>query len=425
MIRGNACRYSIKYHRYEYKLLHFVTLAIVAGSAFFWFGYEGDFAINVLQAAAVLALAFYACSVWSYRRNSPADPFLLPIVGMLSVLSFIFLLRLNPDLAFRQFTWILLGLAGMLAVSLYNYEKLLNYKYMYIITGLIFLILTVIAGLEVGGARNWLELGFFRFQPAEMVKLLMVLFLASYLDENRELLKEGEQYGRFNIPAPQALIPLLLVIGLALIMLVLQRDLGTALIFFLTFLIMFYLASGRGDYIALGILLFSAGSVTSYFMFGHVQVRIAAWLHPWAYFEGSGYQIAQSLFALGSGGLCGSGLGLGRPDLIPAVETDFIFSAVGEEMGFLGSAGIVILYLILLYRGFKIALETSNGAGQLLAAGISCLLSVQALVIVGGVTRLLPLTGIVLPFMGYGGSSLIINYVLVGLLASISRRKKW
>jgi len=208
--------------------------------------------------------------------------------------------------------------------------------------------------------------------------------------------------------------------GFSLVLLIFQRDLGTALIFFGTFLAMIYIATGRWSYIVSGALLFGFGASICYFLFRHVRVRVAIWLNPWVDIDGKGYQIVQSLFAVGSGGIYGTGLGLGQPTLIPAVHTDFVFSAWSEEMGLLGAVALLAIYVLIIYRGFRIALTANTGFGLLLASGLTSLLAIQTLVIVGGVIKLLPLTGVTLPFVSYGGSSLVSSYIMLGLLTKIS-----
>jgi len=232
------------------------------------------------------------------------------------------------------------------------------------------------------------------------------------------------RYKGFNFPAPQSIGPLIVVWGLSLVLLVFQNDFGTALIFFGTFLMMLYLATSRLSFVVLGMILFSIGAVGSYFLFPHIQVRIAIWLNPWATIDQSGYQLVQSLFALSNGRFIGTGLGLGQPQLIPAVETDFIFAAVGEELGLAGGIGIILIYLLFFYRGFKISLAAPDGLGTLLAAGLTSLLALQVFVIIAGVIKLFPLTGITLPFMSYGGSSLVISFLLLGLLTNISNHQR-
>ncbi len=356
---------------------------------------------------------------WKFR----GDQFLFPLTSMLSAAGLVMILRLKPDYAMRQFVWLFVGLAAFLVTVrlLQNYKRLEDYKYIYVLAALILLLGTILFGVEAGGARSWIDLGVARFQPSEIVKIILVIFLASYLEDKKEVLTVGTR-NLWGIPVPglQYVGPLLVMWGFSLVLLIFQKDLGTALIFFGTFLVMIYISTGRWSYVFFGSFLFGLGATACYFLFSHVRVRVAIWLNPWADIEGRGYQIIQSLFALGSGGAFGTGIGLGQPNLIPAVHTDFVFSAWSEETGLVGAIAILIIYCFIIYRGFRIALAAQTGFGALLAAGLTSLLAVQTLVIVGGVTKLLPLTGVTLPFVSYGGSSLVSSYIMLALLMRIS-----
>jgi len=361
------------------------------------------------------------------RWKPCADRYLFPLAAMLSVVGLIVLFRLAPGYATRQIYWLITGLICFLLTvkGLKDYKKLADYKYVYIIGGLAALLATILFGVEVGGARSWIAVGEFRMQPSELVKIVLVIFLASYLEEQREVLTVGRR-GLLGIswPGLQYLGPLLVMWGFSLALLIFQKDLGTALIFFGTFLAMIYTATGRWSYVISGILLFAAGAVLCWFFFAHVRVRVAIWVNPWDDIERTGYQIVQSLFAIGSGGLLGTGLTAGRPGLIPAVHTDFVFSAIAEEFGLFGGLALILIYLLIVYRGFSIALDAGSGFGALLAAGLTSLLAIQTIVIIGGVTKLLPLTGVTLPFVSYGGSSLVSSYILLGLLTNISAKDR-
>jgi len=372
---------------------------------------------------AIVSLGLIAVHLLLEKWRFRGDQFLFPLTSMLSAAGLVMILRLEPDYAMRQSIWLFTGLAAFLATVrlLQNYKRLEDYKYIYILAALILLLATILFGVEAGGARSWIDLGIARFQPSEIVKIILVIFLASYLEEKREVLTEGTR-NLWGIPVPglQYVGPLLVMWGFSLVLLIFQKDLGTALIFFGTFLVMIYISTGRWSYVSFGSFLFGLGATVCYFFFSHVRVRVATWLNPWADIEGKGYQIIQSLFALGSGGTFGTGIGLGQPNLIPAVHTDFVFSAWSEETGLAGAIAILIIYCFIIYRGFRIALAAHTGFGALLAAGLTSLLAVQTLVIVGGVTKLLPLTGVTLPFVSYGGSSLVSSYIMLGLLMRIS-----
>ncbi|MDN5293546.1 MAG: hypothetical protein PWQ91_705 [Eubacteriales bacterium] len=409
----------------ERKLLFLASLYLATGIMVFYLPEEGEKAFRMAVSMVGAAFLPLLVSFFLDLRLPAADKFLLPLTALLTYTGLVFLWRLNPQLAWRQFFWILIAHIFLLAVLFLDFRNLERYQYTYIIIALFILLLALIFGKETYGARSWLQLGLFSFQPSEFGKIFLVLFLSSFLAEKKDLLLLPAVKGRFwEIPSLAYLGPLLLMWGLSLLLLVFQRDLGTALIFFATFLTMIYVATERLSYVVGGLSLFAAGSYLCYLIFGHVRTRIEIWLNPWADIEGKGYQIVQSLFAIGSGGVFGRGLGLGFPRLIPVVETDFIFAAIAEEMGFLGAAGLILVYLIFLYRGFKLAMRASTNFGRLLAAGLTSLFTLQAFVIIGGVIKLMPLTGITLPFVSYGGSSIVANYVLLGLLLNISGREE-
>lgn len=399
---------------------------------FLWLGLLSLYAagtITDIKKPVLLNLVVTAAFLGSYivlrRWKIRGDSLLFPLAAMLNTAGLIMILRLSPEFAEKQFIWLLAGqLVFLLTVKLLtDYEKLEDYKYIYIFGGLLLLLATIVFGKETGGARSWLDFGVFRLQPSELVKIFLVIFLAGYLEEEKEILTAGTRnYMGIPVPSLQYVGPLLVMWGFSLLLLVFQNDLGTALIFFSTFLAMIFIATGRWSYIVSGAVLFSIGAGICYLLYGHVQVRVNIWLNPWPDIDGKGYQIVQSLFAIGSGGFYGTGLGMGKPNLIPAVHTDFVFSAWSEEMGFLGAIALLLIYCLLIYRGYRIAMKARSGFGTLLAAGLTSLLAIQTLVIIGGVIKLLPLTGVTLPFVSYGGSSLVSSYFLLGLLTCISSK---
>ncbi len=409
--------------RTERSLFIYVLLFLWLGLlSLFQAGAVKDIRLPVLLSLTV-SLAMLITYLLLEKWGANGDLLLFPLTSMLNVAGLLIILRLAPEFAERQFIWLSVGLLAFLLTvrGLRNYKSLEDYKYIYIFSGLLLLLATILFGVEAGGARSWIELGFLRFQPSELVKIILVIFLAGYLEEKKEILTAGTR-NILGIPVPslQYAGPLLVMWGLSLVMLVFQRDLGTALIYFGTFLAMIYISTGRWPYIFTGALLFSLGGALGYYLFAHVRVRVTVWLNPWLDIDGKGYQIVQSLFAIGSGGMYGTGLGLGQPSLVPAAHTDFVFSTWSEETGLLGAAALLIIYCLVIYRGFRIALKSKTGFGTLLAAGLTSLVAIQTLVIIGGVIKLLPLTGITLPFISYGGSSLVSNYILLGLLIKIS-----
>ncbi len=278
--------------------------------------------------------------------------------------------------------------------------------------------------LNGSGMRLWIGAGGVYFQPSELYKVILVVFLAAYLAEKRELIVlAGWRVGPLRLPPVPYLTPMVAVWLLSLGLVVVQRDLGAALLFFGIFLALLYVATERVSYVLAGLAAFGVGAVVAYRLFEHVRDRVSIWVDPWAQAQERGYQLVQALMALGAGGVFGTGLGYGLPDYIPAVHTDFVIAAIGEELGLLGSLAVVALYLLLVYRGFRIALRAPDTYLQLLAVGLSTVLGLQALVILGGTTRLIPLTGVTLPFVSYGGSSLLVNFAIIGLLLRISAER--
>ncbi|MBE0447337.1 MAG: FtsW/RodA/SpoVE family cell cycle protein [Actinobacteria bacterium] len=381
---------------------------------------------TALKLAGLLATAFIGLHIANRILITDADPLLLSLTAFTSGIGLVMIWRLKPNLASAQSTWILVGAVTILIalVLARNYRKLKEYKYTWAIAGIILLFAPIFLGTERGGARLWLDLGPISFQPAEIAKICFVFFLAAYLEEKRELLSISTKraFGLW-LPEPKHLGPLAVMWLISLIILVLERDLGTSLLFFGLFLAMIYVATGRAMYVSLGISLFIAGAVACYFVFSHVQTRFDIWLDPWIDPAGRGYQLIQAIFAIGSGGLTGTGLGLGHPTLIPAVQTDFIFAAVAEELGLLGGVAVILAYLLFISRGLRIALSASDDFGRLVATGLTSVFALQAFVILGGTTRLIPLTGVTLPYMSYGGSSILMNFILLALLLAISAKR--
>jgi cell division protein FtsW (lipid II flippase) len=357
-----------------------------------------------------------------------ADPYLLPLSGLLTAVGLTMIYRIDPDLAFRQGLWVVLGLGAFAALVLFlkDYRSLDHVKYVLGLTAIGLLILPAVPGLgrTINGATLWVGVGGIVFQPGEFAKVLLVVFLAGYLRDNREMLSMGS--GRYGLPSPKHIGPLLVIWGGAMLVLFQTNDLGGGLLYFSIFLAMLWVATARWPYVAIGSALFALGAYAVYHVVPHVQDRISIWLDPWQDPFDKGYQLVQSIYAISGGGLFGQGLGRGvlltpegRP-YIPFLETDFIFAGIAQELGLAGAAGLVLLYVVFLYRGFRIALMAADGFSKLLAVGLTAALAIQAFIIIGGVTRLIPLTGITLPFVSYGGSSIVANFALVGLLLMIS-----
>ncbi|MDD4601416.1 MAG: FtsW/RodA/SpoVE family cell cycle protein [Negativicutes bacterium] len=410
----------------EYKLLIIASLIGVIGILAVSIATR-SVNITVLTVTASLlflpSLVRYILTKIDY--NNP-DPLLLPLTIALAGFGLVMILRLKPNLFPMQSTWLAIGLICFVisAKVFRNLEKIAQYKYLCGIIGISLLMTAILFGVDIGGNKNWVILGPVRFQPSEFAKIFIVLFLAAYLAERYELLAFAtKRYGPFDLPHPRFIAPLIAIWGLAMVMFVLQRDLGSALLFFGVTILMAYMASGKLSYVILGLTLFLLGSAICYKLYPHVGVRVDIWLNPWSDPSGKGFQIVQSLFALGSGGVMGSGLTYGFPDLIPEVHTDFIFAAIGEELGLLGTSSILLLYMALIYRAFKISLICQKPFSTLVAGGLAVATGLQVFLIIGGVTKFFPLTGITLPFISYGGSSMVANFILLGILYAISETR--
>ena len=356
------------------------------------------------------------------RKFAPkADPAILPIVFALSGIGICFVERLAPNLAMNQVMWLFLGVAFMVLVMalVRNLDKVANYKYTLMIVGFLLLLSPLVPGLgqEIYGSRIWLGIGKFSFQPGEIAKIAIVLFLAGYLAQNREMLSVFTwRVGPFNLPDIRTLLPLLLMWLVALVIVVFEKDLGSALVFFFLFLVMLYVATGKKFYLVVGLGLIAIGGVGAYLAFGHVQVRVNNWLDPFADAQNTGYQLVQGIYSIADGDLFGVGVGRGLAEQIPVVESDFIFAAIAEETGLLGAAGVLLLFLSLAIRGFVTAARAKSDVSSFVAVGLTTMIVLQAFIIVGGVTRLIPLTGLTLPFISQGGSSLLASFIAVGFL---------
>jgi cell division protein FtsW (lipid II flippase) len=377
----------------------------------------------------VLFVCYTAAHVVMRKTASGADSLILPLAAILNSVGLAAIFRLAPkNFGPDQMIWTAVGITFFIATLLFirDFQMLARYKYILGFAGVGLLMLPATPlGEEINGAKLWLSLGAFSFQPGELAKICLVIFFAAYLAERKELLAiASRRIAGFHVPDLKHFGPLLVMWGVSLAVMFYEKDLGSSLLFFSIFLVMLYIATARVVYMAFGGLLFLAGSFLGYQAFSHVQLRVQVWLDTFNpdTIHGDSFQLAQSLFALSTGGLFGTGLGRGRPDLIPAAETDFIFSVIGEELGMLGTAAVLLCFILLVARGLRIALGARSDFGQLLAAGLTTILGIQTFIILAGVTRLLPLTGITLPFMSYGGSSLLSNFILIALLIRISHQ---
>ena len=396
-----------------------------------------------ITAVAVLVIAV-TMHIVVRLRASYADPILLPVGTLLTILGLIMIYRLDvadarraqlnnapvptPDV-YSQLTWF--AIAGILfcavLILLRDHRRLQRYTFTFGLVGLILMVLPLapVIGTTVNGATLWIRVGGFSFQPAEIAKILITIFFAGYLVKTRDSLAlVRTKFLGIGFPRPKDLGPIVFAWLISLGVLIFQRDLGTSLLFFGLFVSMLYIATQRRSWLIIGFVLFVGGAYFAYSTFGHVQSRVTVWLDPWAYSDTTGYQIVQSIYGLANGGILGAGLGQGFPNLVPFASTDFIVSALGEELGITGVFAILLLYALLIERGLRIAITCRDAFGQLLAAGLSITLALQVFVIIGGVTGLIPLTGLTTPFLSYGGSSLIANWIIIALLLRISDRAR-
>jgi cell division protein FtsW (lipid II flippase) len=353
-----------------------------------------------------------------------ADPYLLPMAALLTAIGVTEIYRLDPDNAFRQGLWIVVGV-GVFSATLVllrrDFRRLESYKYLFGLTavGLLALPALPVIGQTVNGARLWVRFGPLQFQPGELAKVMLIVFLAGYLREKREVLAQGrlKDFG-----------PLLAIWGAAMLVLVETNDLGSALLYFGIFLAMLYVATAQAWFAGAGLALFIAGSAVVYQLVPRVEERVSVWLDPWPHVHTSGYQITQSLFSIANGGFSGKGFGNGTfattegGELIPFLNTDFIYSALAQELGLVGAAALLLVYMLFCLRGFRIALLAQDGFSKLLAVGLTFGFALQTFIILGGVLRLIPLTGITLPFVSYGGSSVLANFILLAGLLLVSNR---
>jgi cell division protein FtsW (lipid II flippase) len=371
------------------------------------------------------------------RWAAYADPLLLPSVALLVGLGLAVIHRL--DLASEQIdstvtredapvqlVWATVGVALFVAILVVvkDHRTLSRFAYTLALVGLALLALPAILPSsisEVNGAKIWIRVAGFSIQPGEFAKICLVVFFAAYLVDKRDVLAlASRRVAGLELPRGRDLGPVLLAWVLSILVLVFERDLGSSLLLFGIFVVMLYVATERSSWLLIGVGLFAGGALVAYQVFGHVRARVDTWLDPFAYIDDTGYQLVQSLFGLGTGGLFGAGLGGGRPDQVPVAKSDFIASAVGEELGLFGLVAVIVVYLVLVERGLRTSLIVRDAFGKLLAAGLAFAVAWQVFVVLGGVTGLLPLTGLTTPFLAYGGSSLVANFGLVALLVRIS-----
>ena len=426
----------------ELRLLVPILLLVPLGFVVTHIALSGTVEAGPLELAIGYVAIILAAHIVLVLAGHRGDQLLLPGVAAMGAIGLVMLNRLPQDLAgtsalgvelgmaATQLLWFGVGVAAMLAlaIGLRDDRILRHYKYSWAAIGIGLLAATLLIGYEVNGARLWIDLGPVSVQPGEFLKIVLVVFIAAYLAETRTLLTSARmRIGFLSVPPLPYFLPMIALFAVVMLIVVRLNDLGTALLFFGTFLTMLFVATGRRSYVLIGLLLFLAGAFVAYQLFGHVQARIDVWLDPFADPLGAGFQPVRAIYALGRGGVFGEGLGQGLVTLggsltIPFVHTDFIFTAIAEELGLLGAFALLGFTAIVVFRGLRIAALARDDFSGLLAVGLTASLGLQALIIIAGNTKLVPLTGITLPFVSYGGSSILASFIMVGLLLSISHR---
>src|SRR3954471_3072427 len=428
--------------RREFGLLVLVAITLTVGWASFVSFRDGRLELADTSILTTYLVSLFVIHVLFVLAGRRMDEILFPAAALLAGISLLMMQRLPQDLVTQsvggrdlglgqlQLAWILFGftLLAVTAVVVRSDGWLRRYKYTWAAVGIALLLLVFVFGDVTGGARLTLRVGPISGQPSELLKVILVVFLAGYLAENRRVVSGAStRIGPLRLPPLPYLAPMLAMWGIALAIVIVQSDLGAALLYFLVFLGLLYVATRRASYVVLGLFLFFAGGFVLYEFVPRVQERIDIWLNPWADAQGAGYQIIRGLYAYGRGGILGTGIGAGLPQVgsvpsIPAIQTDFIFSGIAEELGMLGALAVLALYVVMAERGFRIAAQAADDFRALLATGLTLVIVVQAAIIAGGNLRVVPLTGITLPLVSYGGSSLIVNGAVIGLLLALSDR---
>lgn len=413
----------------SFGLLLLVSLILVYGVFLAEAGLHGVDFMSPWPSVGIILGSFWGGWIFSSFRKHQGDHLLYPLVCALCSISWIELYRLGPECAVgyiafdpaKQALFIAFGVLSFLLVTFFlrDFRLLQDYKYLFLGTGILLQIAVMLFGIEVNGARLWFSLGFCTIQPIEFVKILVVIFLAAFLRQFRRWIRLGLVSKVGRLPR-RALLLLGLGMACAESILVIQRDLGMALLLFGIFVSMFYIATGRRDLIAIAAVLTATGAYYCWKFFDHVQVRVSCWLDPFAKAEKEGYQMCQALFSLASGGFDGTGLGLGMPFLVPSCFNDFIFVSIAEELGMLGAVALMLILLAFIVRCFYVAIIVQDEFGTILASGLASLFAWQSLMIMLGTTKVMPMTGITLPFVSQGGSSVVSSFVILGLIWQIS-----
>jgi cell division protein FtsW (lipid II flippase) len=388
-------------------------------------GKAGNLPANIGPFLIFIFALMFAAHIAMRKLAPNADPILLPTAGLLNGIGYVFIARLSSHEARLQAVWTAVGIGCFIATLLVvrrgrDLERY-RYSFAFIGIGLLLLPLVPVIGENINGARLWIHVGSLNFQPGELAKLALAIFFASVMVERADLLSQGtRRLGRFLVLDPRYLAPILAAWGLSLVIFLAENDLGSSFLFFALFIGMLWVATGRSYYLGLGAGLFAIGSILALKVIGHTRSRISGWLNPWPHSSTTGYQIIQGWFAIAAGGVFGEGPGQSNAAHIPEASTDLIFAVIADEIGLIGAAALLFGYLLMVGTGLRVAVRCERPFEKLLATGLSLVIGIQTFVIVGGVTRLIPLTGITLPFVSYGGSSLIANYILLALLLRLS-----
>lgn len=416
---------ALRPRRVELGLIVLIALVVVSAYGLASLGQSASVPGNLGPFLAWMLGLFFFVHLAVRRFAAAADPVLLPMALLLNGIGYVMIARLSGDvdgggdLAGLQSVWTAVGIGAFVSTLVFvpRVRMFAQYRYLFGLAGLALLALPLLpVGIELNGARIWVSIGPVNFQPGEFAKIALAIFFASYLVDKGDLMKS-----RLEL---RDLIPIAGAWAASVGVMVFERDLGSSLLLFAMFVVLMWVASDRVLFLGLGAVLFAAGGFAALQIFSHVERRIDGWLNPWADPLGGGFQVIQATYSMAEGGLTGTGLGRGEPDRVPFAETDFIFAAIGEEMGLAGTTAILMAFLIVVGSGLRIALRATQPFEKLLAVGLTTLLGMQAFIIMGGVVRLIPLTGITLPFVSYGGSALVSNYIVLALLMRMSHQQR-
>ncbi|MEQ8842721.1 MAG: FtsW/RodA/SpoVE family cell cycle protein [Acidimicrobiales bacterium] len=414
---------AVRPRRVELGLIALIAIVVVSAYGLASLGESASVPADIGPFLAWMLGLFFFVHLAVRRFAAAADPVLLPMALLLNGIGYVMIARLGEDvgggLAGLQSVWTAVGIAAFVATLILvpRVRELAQYRYLLGVGGLVLLALPLLPiGVEIRGARIWVSIGPVNFQPGEFAKIALALFFASYLVDAHELIKN-----RIEL---RDLAPIGAAWAASVGVMVLERDLGSSMLVFALFVVMMWVATERTLFVGLGVALFAAAGVVAFQLFAHVERRIDAWLDPWADPQDTGFQIIQATYSMAEGGLTGTGLGRGEPDRVPVAESDFIFSAIGEELGLAGTTAILMAFLIVIGSGLRIAIRATRPFEKLLAVGLTTLLGFQAFIIMGGVVRLVPLTGVTLPFVSYGGSALVSNYIVLALLMRLSHEQR-